>query len=255
MRPPPAGTDVGDEELVDTSPRTSLGIGAMTDVLQVVRALGLLVRRPCHTGGVLDPPEEPPGSPARGGTSSEGRRRFIRSVVFLVVATVALYVFLPQVTSLASSRRSLRDVDRPFAILALALQVLSWIWVWQLDRIALRHDDWFSVSSAVMAGNALGRVVPGAATPQSVALLRDAGLDGGQAAAGLTTSTLLQIGTALALPVVSVPALIAGTRVARGLETAMYIGLAALVVLVIVGVVILQTTACSRGLAGRSRPS
>ena len=190
---------------------------------------------------MLDPPEEPSGSPTRGGTSSEGRWRFIRSVVYLIVAAVALYVFLPQVPSLESSWRSLRDVDWPFAILAFALQVVGWIWVWQLDRIALHHDEWFSVSTAVMAGNALGRIVPGAATPRSVALLRDAGVDGGQAAAGLTTSTLLQIGTALALPILSVPALIAGAPVARGLETATYIGLAALVILVIVGIITLQT--------------
>jgi uncharacterized protein (TIRG00374 family) len=159
----------------------------------------------------------------------------------VLVTGVAVYLFLPSILSLAGSWRSLRGMDWRFAVLALVLQVVSWIWVWQLDRVALSHKSWFTVACAVSAGNALGRIVPGAATPLSVALLRDAGLDAGQAAAGLTTSTLLQIGTALALPLLSVPALIAGGSVADALAKAAYIGLAVLVILLIVGATTLQT--------------
>jgi uncharacterized protein (TIRG00374 family) len=152
-----------------------------------------------------------------------------------------LYVFLPSAVSAVSSWRSLLDMDWRFGLLSLGLQVVSWVWLWQLNRIALNHDGWFTVASTQLAGNALGRIVPGAATPTSVALLRDAGLDGVDAAAGLTASTLLQIGTALALPALSVPALIAGAPVDRGLLTATYLALAVLVVVLIVGAVTMQT--------------
>lgn len=165
----------------------------------------------------------------------------MRSLASLIVAAVALYLFLPSVMSEASSWRSLRDIDWAFGALALALQLVSWIWLIELDRITLGGDGWFVVGTTVFAGNAIGRIIPGAATPQSVSMLHDAGVPVGQAAAGLTTSTLLQVGTALALPVLSVPALIAGAPVAHGLLTATYVGLAVLVLIVIVGGITLRT--------------
>jgi uncharacterized protein (TIRG00374 family) len=173
--------------------------------------------------------------------SSDTRRRYLWSALRLIVAGVALYLFLPTVLSYGKSWQSLRTVDWRFATLALVLQVASWVWVWQLDRITLRHDSWFDVACSVSAGNALGRIVPGSATPQSVAMLGDAGVGTGQAVAGLTTSTLLQVGTALALPILAVPAIIAGAPVDHGLLTATFIGLAVLVVVVIVGTIVMRS--------------
>ena len=162
-------------------------------------------------------------------------------MVTLAVSAVALYLFVPTLLSSLSSWRELLDLDWLFAVLALALQVVSWILLFELDRIALRCDDRVTVASAVLAGNAAGRIVPGSATPVSVALLRDAGVEGGPAAAGLSASTLLQIGTALGLAVLCVPTLIAGAPVDRGLLTTTYVGLAVFALLVILGAVILRT--------------
>jgi hypothetical protein len=119
----------------------------------------------------------------------------------LAVTGVSIYQLLPSIVSVFSSWRSLRHLDWPFAVLMLLLETASYLCQWELDRIALGWDGWLTVACAQLAGNALGRVVPGSATPFSVILLRDAGLETGRAAAGLTTSTLLQIATALALPV------------------------------------------------------
>jgi uncharacterized protein (TIRG00374 family) len=162
-------------------------------------------------------------------------------LVSLAVSAVALYLFLPSLLSSVSSWRELRDLEWPFAVLALALQVVSWTLLFELDRITLRCDERLTVAGAVMAGNAAGRILPGSATPFSVTLLRDAGIEGERAAAGLTTSTLLQIGTALALALLSVPALIAGAPIDRGLLTTTYLGLAVFAVLVVLGAVILRT--------------
>jgi uncharacterized membrane protein YbhN (UPF0104 family) len=118
--------------------------------------------------------------------------------VFLVVAAAALYVLLPGLVSVFSSWRSLEHLDWPFAVLVVVLEIASWVCLWNLDRIALGVSGWFAVACAQLAGNALGRIVPGSATPSTVVMLRRAGLDGGDAAAALTASTLLQIGTALA---------------------------------------------------------
>jgi uncharacterized protein (TIRG00374 family) len=174
----------------------------------------------------------------------------VRSLVSLVVSGVALYVFLPTALSEWSSWRTLRGLDWRFAVLALVLEVGSWVWVWQLDRIAVGESRWFVVACSVSAGNALGRVVPGTATPESVRLLGDAGVDEGTAAAGLATSTLLQVGTALALPLLALPGILAGAPVAHGLLTALAVGIIALVVLVIVGAVTLESDGLLRGVGG-----
>ncbi len=181
------------------------------------------------------------GPPSDGSAGGDRRYRVARSVISLVVSGVALYVFLPTALSEWSSWRSLEGLDWRFAVLAVVLEVGSWIWVWELDRIALSESRWFVVVCAVSAGNALGRVVPGTATPESVRLLGDAGVDEGTAAAGLATSTLLQVGTALALPVIAIPGMLAGAPVAHGLVTALEIAIVALIALVILGAVMLQT--------------
>ena len=163
--------------------------------------------------------------------------------MFLVVAAAALYVLLPGLVSVFSSWRSLEHLDWPFAILVVVLEIASWVCLWNLDRIALGVSGWFAVACAQLAGNALGRIVPGSATPSTVVMLRRAGLHGGDAAAALTASNLLQIGTALALPLLAVPAMLSGAPIDKGLENAAFLGLAVVVLLIAVGVVLLTTEA------------
>jgi hypothetical protein len=206
------------------------------------RSIGLAHARDArnHTARVSDPDPRPDRSlehPKR----FNRVRPFIKPVALLVVAAVALYVLLPGLVSVFSSWRSLEHLDWPFAALVLLLEFASWICLWNLDRIALGVSGWFAVACAQLAGNALGRIVPGAATPSTVVLLRRAGLDGGDAAAALTASTGLQIATALALPVLAVPAMLGGAPVDRGLVTAAYIGLAVVVLLIVVGVALFTT--------------
>jgi hypothetical protein len=100
--------------------------------------------------------------------------------------------------------------------------------LWELDRIVLGTPGWFEVACAQLSGNALGRIIPASATPLTVELLSKAGVKTGEAAAAFTTSTLLQIATALALPVVAIPAILGGTPVNRSLLAAAGLGLAAL---------------------------
>jgi hypothetical protein len=57
-----------------------------------------------------------------------------------------------------------------------------------------------SIACAQLAGNALGRIVPGSAPPFTVVMLRKARVDGGEAAAALTASTGLQITMSERLP-------------------------------------------------------
>jgi uncharacterized protein (TIRG00374 family) len=74
-------------------------------------------------------------------------------------------------------------------------------------------------------------------------MLQKAGVDGGEAAAALTASTGLQITTALALPVLALPAIIGGAPINRGLATAAYLGVAVVVLLIGAGAVLFKTDA------------
>src|SRR5262249_51246769 len=115
----------------------------------------------------------------------------------------------------------------------------SFVCLWELNRIALHEKSWFVVGSSQLAGNAVGRIVPGGgatATAFTVSLLRRAGRPVGQAAAALTSTSILQVATRLALPLLALPAILGGVRVARSLAVTAYLAVALLVLLIIAGV-------------------
>jgi uncharacterized protein (TIRG00374 family) len=200
---------------------------------------------------VSDPQESPRDDSLEERSGHAGPRPYIKSVIFLVVAAVSLYLLLPSLVSVFSSWRSLEHLDWPFALLVLLFEIASSVCLWEVDRIALGFNGWFPVACSQLAGNALGRIVPGSATPFTVVMLRKAGFDGGDAAAALTASTGLQIATALALPVLAVPAMLGGAPVDRGLTTAAYIGVAVVLLLIGAGAVLFTTDAPIRWV-GRS---
>src|SRR6187551_1620959 len=80
--------------------------------------------------------------------SQDRRKQIIKSIVTLVVAAVALYLLLPSLIAVFSSWRSLENLDWPFAVLVLLLEVASSICLWEVDRIALGSKPWFPVAAA-----------------------------------------------------------------------------------------------------------
>jgi uncharacterized protein (TIRG00374 family) len=168
--------------------------------------------------------------------SAAAWRRFARPGLLVLVTGVSLYVLLPSLMAVFSSWRSLAHLTWYWTVLALLSEAASFVCLWQLDRIALREKSWFAVACAQLSGNAVGRIVPGGAATSSafsIGMLRRAGLEVGQAAAGFAASTSLQVGTALALPVLALPAIVGGAPVDRSLVTSAYLG--AVVVLLLIG--------------------
>ena len=175
--------------------------------------------------------------PASGATSSgrAGWRQWIKSAALLLVAAISLYLVLPTLLSVFGSWRSLSHLEWFFAVPVFASEAASYVCLWQLDRIALGTRGWFAVACAQLAGNAVGRFVPGAPTPFTVEMLRRAGVDTGEAAAAFTASTSLQLATTAALPLLALPAILGGTPVSHSLVAAAYLGVGVLVVLVAAG--------------------
>ena len=142
-------------------------------------------------------------------TATPSRRRWSRSArpgVVLVVTAISLYALLPSLTAVFGSWRSLSHLTWYWVALALLSEIGSFVCLWQLDRIALHVKNWLTVSCAQLAGNAVGRILPGGAATASafsIGMLRRAGVNVGDAAASLAATTSLQLGSALALPLLA----------------------------------------------------
>jgi uncharacterized protein (TIRG00374 family) len=152
---------------------------------------------------------------------------------------LSLWLLLPSLIAVFASWRSLENLDWVFAVLVLVSVTLSFVAVWELDRVALQWPGWFPIATAQLAGNAIGRILPGGAataTAFSVSMLRRAGIDTERAAVGLSAATVVQVAARLALPVFALPAIIGGAPISRSLATAAYLGLAALALLIVAGI-------------------
>jgi uncharacterized protein (TIRG00374 family) len=166
-------------------------------------------------------------------------RRYARPGLLVAVTGVSLYTLLPSLVAVFASWRSLSGLTWYWAALALVSEAASYACLWELNRIALREKSWFTVASAQLSGNTVGRIVPGGgatATAFSVGMLRRAGVEAGRAAAALAASSSLQLGTTLALPLLALPAIVAGAPVDRSLATSAYLGAVVLVLLIGAGV-------------------
>jgi uncharacterized protein (TIRG00374 family) len=164
--------------------------------------------------------------------------------VALVVGGVSIYLLLPSLLAVFGAWPSLAHLDWPFAALVLVAECLSYVCLWELDRIALHTKQWFPVVTAQLTGNAVGRILPGGgvtASTLSASMLHRAGFDTGDSVAALAASSALQAGTTFALPLVALPAIAGGAPVDRGLTKALYLGAAALVLLLAFGALVFTT--------------
>lgn len=166
------------------------------------------------------------------------RRRLGKRAALLVLTGVSLYLLLPSLLEVFSSWRSLAQLDAAWAAAVVALEAASVACIWEIQRTALEGPPWFPVATSHLAGAAFGRVVPGgagAAGALQYRMLLRAGVRRGAIAPGLAASTTMLFATLLALPVLSVPAIVAGAPVDRGLVRAAVLGAGLFVMMVATG--------------------
>ena len=159
-------------------------------------------------------------------------------VVFLLVAFVSLYLLWPSLGQLFDQWRSLTELSPLWVVVAVGVEALSFVSVWELQRIALQTKRWFPVAMSQLAGNAFGRIIPGgvaAAGALQYRMLVRSGLPGARIASALTAVSVLLFGAVLALPLLSLPAILGGTSVASGLARAAYLGAAVFVLMLLAG--------------------
>ena len=163
----------------------------------------------------------------RGERESASRGPRVRRTIFwLVVTGVSLYLVAPSLLDVLGSWRDLERIDWIWFPVMLLLQIASLVCLWALQRMALHRAEWRNVVESQLAGNALGKIAPaggaiGAALQYR--MLVEAGLERGRTVSGITAVNLLTFAVVLALPVLAIPTFLRGS-VDRGLVEATLIG-------------------------------
>ena len=180
--------------------------------------------------GRIDVPAEPggiPASPGRVVSPQKHRGSVILRLVFLAVSLIALYILWPSLLTVLEAWPELLTITPVWFLAMLGLEVASFACIWGLQRLSLRTRRWFPVATAQLAANAFSRVVPGGAAAGGALqfrMLTEAGVQATTVGTGLTASSLISTGTLFLLPVIVVPAVIAGRTTPSGLAQAAWLG-------------------------------
>jgi uncharacterized protein (TIRG00374 family) len=184
------------------------------------------------------------------GQEERPRSNLKRTLFWLVITGVSLYLVAPSVLETLGSWKRIRDVAPLWLPVMAGLQGATLVCLWLLQRLALHVRGWYAVATSQLAGNALSKVAPGGGAMGAALqykMLVQAGLSRPPAVAGLTAANLLTFGVVLALPVLVLPALFRGV-VDRNLIEATIVGLVVFVVVFAVGAVLLAFDAPLRAL-------
>jgi hypothetical protein len=167
----------------------------------------------------------------------------VKRALAIAVAGAALYLVLPKLIAVLGAWPRLSTLNPAWFTACLAAELVSFACNFALQRLALRTKDWFPVVTAGLAGNAVTNSLPGgdaAGAAVQFRMLTTAGFDTDTAVGGLTTFSLLEVGGLLALPILALPAILAGVPVSRGLVHTALLGIAAFVLYAIFGVIVLR---------------
>jgi uncharacterized protein (TIRG00374 family) len=188
------------------------------------------------------------------GAPRTSRRAIVGRLVFLVLTLISLYVLWPSLLNVFRAWPELLSLNPAWFVVMFAVELVSFAAIWTLQRLALRIRGWRPVIAAHLAGNAFSRIVPGGAAAGGAIQFRflvQSGVAATTVGAGLTAATLISTGTLFALPLLAIPAMLAGRPVPPGLAQAAFLGVGVFVLAVATGVVLVRTDRLLR-LVGRA---
>jgi uncharacterized protein (TIRG00374 family) len=165
-----------------------------------------------------------------------------RRILGLALTALVLYGVAPAVVDVLGGWRHLDEVAPRWWIAVVLTQVAGWACMWTVQRLALHVRRWFPVVTSQLASGAMGRVVPGGAAASAALqyrMLADADIPRTTIATGLTAGSLLLLAALASLPLLAVPAFIAGRAIPDGLLEAGALGLVIFAVLFAVGAVLM----------------
>jgi len=168
----------------------------------------------------------------------------VKRALVVAVTGAAIYLVLPSLIAVLGSWPRLSTLNPIWFTVALAAELVSFTCNFGLQRLALRTRGWFAIVTAGLAGNAVTDSLPGgdaAGAAVQFSMLTTAGFDTDTAVGGLTAFSLLGVGGLLALPVLALPAILAGAPTSPGLIHTALLGIAGFVLFAVFGVILLQT--------------
>ena len=175
--------------------------------------------------------------PRRPGLVTPGR------VVALVIALIGFYVVWPSLVALSASFDGLRHMNPLWFVVMIVFEAASYASIWALIALCIGTHRYFLIGASQISGNAVSKIVPGGA-PVGAALqyrlLVAGGLDAARIGTGLTAVSIINLATLFAMPVFPLPAILLGIVVVdRGLALGVWLGVAAFVLLVGGGAILL----------------
>jgi uncharacterized protein (TIRG00374 family) len=182
-----------------------------------------------------------PGQTAAGSSAEvvAPRRRVIGRVIFLFVTGLCLYIFAPSIGEVFTAWSRLGDVHPLWMIPALACAFLSFACMWGVQSLALGSKNWFAIVNTQLAGNAFNKIRPGGGatgTALQANMLTSAGIDGARAGTAIAIQSVLSTAALVALPLFTIPFIIAGTAIPAGLLSTLWIGVGAFLVMGAIGI-------------------
>ena len=177
----------------------------------------------------------------RGEAEQPARKKLVRTVFWLAVTGISLYLVAPSLLDTLGSWEDLDRLSPAWLGLMFVLQAGVLACVWALQYLAMRGPSWPAVISSQLAGNALAKVAPGGGAiggALQYRMLVQAGLPGPRALAGLTAVNLLTFAAVLAMPVLAIPGILRG-GVDPSLLEAAAIGVVVFVALFAIGAVLI----------------
>ena len=172
------------------------------------------------------------------------RRSLITRIAALIVTGLAIYVVLPSIAAVFGAWPKLATLSGVWIVLAVLFECGSFVCNFAIQRIVLRTHGWFAVVTAGLAGNTVTNTLPGGAAAGAAVqyrMLATAGVNSDAAAGGLAASSLLGVGGLLMLPILTLPTVLGDHGLSHTLVSAAFIGVAAFVVYMGLGIVLLET--------------
>lgn len=161
--------------------------------------------------------------------------------VMLLVTALSLYLLAPRIGEVFLAWNRLGRVHPLWMVPAVLCAIGSFACLWAVQAIALGSRDWFAIITTQLAGNSFNRITPGGGatgTALQATMLTSTGIDGTCAATAIATQSVLSTAALVALPLFSIPFVIAGTQIPDGLVSTLWIGIPVFVLMLAIGLAV-----------------
>lgn len=175
------------------------------------------------------------------------KRALVLASIILVISLLAPQLF-DRLLEVLSEAERLRNIRPGWFVVMIVAEFLSFACLWWLIRILLPKVSWFVAATSQLTSNSVSRVVPGgggaaAGGATLYRMLAVSGTNPAQAGGALAAMSLLSTAALAAIPAIGVAIALFGAPIPEGLSPIAIASAVFCVLLLLVGVLALRTTA------------